>query len=240
MKKSLHRLSHSLKTGGLIRTLSRARLYRAVCERYGLVYFGTVAGSDDDYAMVRGLTVSAQAVDRHYCVGSVDNFDVILLERSDQLYFPYKKPESYRWAILQVDINHVTLPHAFLDAHQHQAVFYDSFSAKYPYLRKNDAGLFSDHHNKFSQIFSTYSALQDIESLQRYLSPAITNTLAYHFYHYDFELLDDKLLVYSSSQVPSMNTFDNLFRAGIWLAGELEKSSQSDITTHDSIAPQTR
>ena len=91
MKKRIHRLAHHLKTGGIMRTLSRARLFHDACERYGLVYFGTVEQSDG-HEMVRGLTVSTRAIDRHYCVGSVEGYEVILLERTDQLYFRTKSP----------------------------------------------------------------------------------------------------------------------------------------------------
>lgn len=220
-----------------MRTLSRARLFHDACERYGLVYFGTVEQSDG-HEMVRGLTVSTRAVDRHYCVGSVEGYEVILLERTDQLYFPYKKPESYRWTILQVDLERSHLPHVFLDAHHHQSVFYDAFSAKYPRMTKHDSHLFSDHDSRFSHAFTAHCAVQDIPRMFAYLTHDVTATLGHHFSHYDFELQDDKLIIYSSQQVPSKAVIDNLVRAGIWLAREIEKIDHPPIIS-DLTEPQT-
>lgn len=222
MNRRLHRLAHHVKTGGIVRTLSRARLFRDACQRYDLVYFGAVEQTDE-HEMVRGLTVSTRAVDRHYCVGSIEGYEVILLERSDQLYFPYKKPESYRWTILQIDLEHSRLPHVFLDAHHHQAVFYDAFSAKYPTLVRHDSQLFAEHDPRFVQAFTTHCAVVDIPLMMRYLPPHVTAILGHHFPHYDFELQDDKLLVYSSQQVPTKGVIENLVRAGVWLAREIEK-----------------
>lgn len=223
MKKRIHRLIHNVRTGGIVKTLSRARMYRAACERYGLVYFGSVDAQSDEHTMVRGLTVSAQHKDRHYCVGSIEGYDVILLERSDQLYFPYKQPESYRWTILQIDLERTHLPHVFIDAHQHQSAFYDALFAKYPQMKQNDTHLFADHDSRFTHAFTTHSSPQDVPRMLPILTYEVTATLGHHFPHYDFELYDDKLLVYSSNRPPTKPVIDNMFRAGIWFAREIEK-----------------
>lgn len=238
MKKRIHRLIHQVNTGGIVRTLSRARFFRDACERYGMVYFGTVDQTDEQ-TMVRGLTVSTRAVDRHYCVGSVEGYDAILLERTDQLYFPYKKPESYRWTILQIDLEWSHLPHVFLDAHHHQSVFYDVFSAKYPGMTRQDKHLFADHDSRFSHAFTAHCAIADIPRMLQYLHPEVTATLGHHFPHYDFELFDDKLIVYSSQQVPSKTVIENLVRAGVWLAREIEKIDRPAQPTYDQVEPQT-
>lgn len=223
MKKKIHRLVHNVKTGGVVKTLSRSRLYHDACDRYGLVYFGTVDAQSDEHTMVRGLTVSARAVDRHYCVGSVEGFELILLERTDQLYFPYKQPESYRWTIVQIDLDRIRLPHIFLDAHQHQSAFYDAFVAKYPHMRRGDMNLFADHDPRFAHAFTTLCSPQDVPIVMQILHYDVTATLGHHFAHYDFELFEDKLLVYSSNRQPTRAVIDDLFRAGVWMAREIEK-----------------
>ena len=223
MKRRIQKLVHNVTTGGVVKTLSRARMYRDACERYGLVYFGSVDARDDEHTMVRGLTVSAAAIDRHYCVGSVEGFDLIMLERSDQLHFPYKQPESYRWIIVQIDLDAIRVPHIFLDAHHHQSAFYDAFFAKYPHMRRGDVNLFADHDPRFGGAFSVYSEPQNITLVMQVLHYDVTATLGHHFAHYDFELYEDKLLVYSSNRQPSRIVIDDLFRAGVWLAREIEK-----------------
>lgn len=239
MKKQLHRLIHNVKTGGVVKSLSRARSYRDVCNRYDLVYFGTVNAQSDEHMMVRGLTVSAQHVDRHYCVGSVEGFEVILLERTDQLYFPYKKPESYRWTILQIDLDHVNLPHVFLDSRQHQSAFYDAFFAKYPQMRRTDVNLLADHDPRFTRGFTTLCSIQDNSLVAQILSYEITATLGHHFSRYDFELFEDKILVYSSNRTPTRAVIDDMMRAGIWFAREIENLYHPATNSSDSVEPQT-
>ena len=223
MKKRIHRLVHNVRTGGIVKTLSRSRLYHDACDRYGLVYFGAVDARSDEHTMVRGLTVSTQHQDRHYCVGSIEGFEIILLERTDQLFFPYKKPESYRWTILQVDLDKIHLPHVFLDAHHHQSAFYDALFAKYPTMVRNDVNLFADHDPRFVKGFTSCSSLQDVPLVLQLLTYDVTATLGHHFAQYDFELYEDKLLVYSSNRAPTKAVIDDMFRAGIWFAREIEK-----------------
>lgn len=236
MKKPLHRLVHTVRTGTIVKALSRTHLYRDACERYGLVYFGAVDAQSDEHTLVRGLTVSAQHRDRHYCVGSIEGFDIILLERTDQLYFPHKHPEKYRWMILQVDLDRVNLPHIYIDAHQHQSAYYDAFFAKYRHMRRNDVNLFAGHDPRFTHTFTTYCAIQDTPLMQQILHPSITATLGHHFPQYDFELFEDKLLVYSSNRQPTRAVLDNLFRAGIWFAREIEKLYYPEQATSDPAA----
>lgn len=238
MKKRIQRIVHNVRTGGVVKTLSRSRLYRDACERYGLVYFGSVDARDDEHTMVRGLTVSAGHIDRHYCVGSVEGFEMIMLERSDQLHFPYKKPESYRWTIIQIDLDRVRLPHIFLDAHQHQSAFYDAFFAKHPQMRRGDVNLFADHDPRFASAFNAYCAPQDIAIVMQILHYDITAILGHHFAHYDFELFEDKLLVYSSNRQPTRTVIDDLFRAGVWFAREIEKLYHPMTTSFDEVEPQ--
>ncbi len=234
MKKRIHRLVHNVRTGGVDKTLSRARLYHDACDRYSLVYFGTVDAQSDEHTLVRGLTVSPRHVDRHYCVGSVEGFEIIMLERTDQLYFPYKQPETYRWTIVQIDLDRIRLPHVFLDAHHHQSAFYDAFFAKYPTMRKGDVNLFADHDPRFAHAFSTYCTPQDIAIVMQILHYDMTATLGHHFAHYDFELFEDKLLVYSSNRQPTRTVIDDLFRAGIWMAREIEKLYYPQVGSNDS------
>jgi len=236
--KKLRRLVYQVKSGGIVKNLNRSAFYRDAAQRYDLVYFGAVNAQSDDHTMVRGLTVSSQHRDRHYCVGSVEGYDVILLERTDLLYFPHKQPESYRWTILQIDLDRLRLPHFFIDSHQHQSAFYDALFAKFPQMKQADVNLFADHDPRFRNAFSLFCETTRVPEMVQQLTPEITATLGHHFAHYDFELYEDKLLVYSSNRAPTRQVMDNLFRAGIWLARELEKPSYGHMATNDAADQQ--
>src|SRR5258706_294200 len=55
-------------------------------DKFHLVYFGHVNPRDDDYELVRGVTVSTTHIDNHYTVGTVEGHDLIFVERGDKLY----------------------------------------------------------------------------------------------------------------------------------------------------------
>ena len=105
-------------------------VYKEICERYDLVYFGSVNQHEDEHEMVRGVTLSTTHHDQHYCVGSVQGRDVTLLKRTDSIAFPNKPAKTYSWHILQVDLRNMALPHTLLDAHHHDEDFYTHLFTK--------------------------------------------------------------------------------------------------------------
>lgn len=221
MKKT-RRILRSFSPKHIAKRLKGNRVYHDVAKRYDLVYFGSVSSRDDEHELVRGLTVSADHQDQHYCVGTVEGYDVILLERTDILTFPGKPSTPYRWIILQVDLQNVHLPHIFIDNKQHSAAFYDTLLAKYPRLVTADPNLFADHDSKFMAAFNVYTTLDEQLAMVQLLSHEMTATLGHHFAHLDFELFDDRLVVYVAQRTATKQLIDHLFSAGVWLAKEIE------------------
>lgn len=236
--KRFQRIVHSLKPSSIAKNLNRTTFYRQAASRYDMVYFGNVDTKEDEHTLVRGLTVSPRHEDHHYCVGSVQGYDVILLERVDSLYFPYKKPAHFRWTILQVDLDRVQLPHLFLDAHAHPSVFYDAFFAKFQHMRKIDPTYFALHDKAFTNTFTLYSDMTQLQPALTLLNQEITATIGHHFSHFDIEFYEDKLLIYSSNRMPTREVIDHMFRLGIWLAREIEKADHAETATSDPAAPQ--
>jgi len=224
-RKKLRRIAGSLSPHHILKRLSGERIYNDIARRYGLVYFGSVSAHDDDYEMVRGFTVSTEHQDRHYCVGTVEGFDVILLERTDNLTFPGKPVEIQKWIILQVDLRNVRLPHIFLDNKQHSALFYDALFAKFSRFSAVDVNVFADHDSRFVQNFTVHSTPSDQLEMIHILRHEMTATLGHHFTAFDFELFDDRIIVYSSNHAPSKQLVDNMLRAGVWLAREVESKT---------------
>ncbi len=97
--------------------ISKARVFHDICNKYNLVYFGQVRDQDDGHQLVQGVTVSAKHRDNHYCVGSINDRGVVLLEREDLLTIPNSShSQRYTWVILQVDLREGTgLDHVFID-----------------------------------------------------------------------------------------------------------------------------
>lgn len=222
-RRHLRRIVRALHPREIAKHVSGTKLYREIAKAYDMVYFGSVSARDEDeYELVRGLTVSAQHQDKHYCVGTVEGYDVILLERTDHLRFPGAPGEYHRWVILQVDLDGANLPHIFLDNRHHSSAFYNVMFAKLNRFSKADANLFADHDPKFLSNFSVHTTPEDNVDMIQTLRPDITATLAHHFTTFDFELFDDRLIVYSSNKTASRQLIDHMLRAGIWLAREIE------------------
>lgn len=220
--KKIKKFASSLSPHHVMKRLSGSRVYNDVAKHYSLVYFGSVSTHDDEHEIVRGLTVSADHQDRHYCVGTVQGFDVVLLERTDKLSFPGKPAESQRWIMLQVDLRGVQLPHVFIDARNHSSTFYDTLFAKYAQFNAVDVNLFADHDPRFSQTFTVYTTPTDQPEMIQLLRYDITAMLGHHFTHFDFEIFDDRLIVYSANRAPSKQLIDHMLRVGVWLAQEIE------------------
>jgi hypothetical protein len=212
-------------------------VFKSVCEEYGLVYFGSVNQHHDEHEMVRGVTLSPNHQDHHYSVGSIHGNDVILVERSDIVSFPGKHSEQYTWLILQIDLRNVDMPHTFVDAHHHDEAFYDNLFAKFARLTHVDKSLFTDYDPLFLQRFTVYATPDGADLIPAYLTFDTASTLAHHFGHFDLEWFQDRLLIYSTGRPATKHLVENMIRAGVWLAGELNTSgpkNPSNVST-DSI-----
>lgn len=196
-------------------------VFKAICEEYALVYFGSVDQHNDEHEMVRGVTLSPNHHDRHYSVGTIHGNDVILVERTDRVRFPGRRTEEYTWLIFQVDLKGVMMPHTFVDARHHDEAFYDNLFAKFARLTHVDKGVFADYDPMFLQRFSVYATPDGTDLLPTYLAMDTAATMAHHFGHFDFEWYQDRLLIYSTGRPATKHLIENMIRAGTWLSGEL-------------------
>src|SRR5688572_22885365 len=121
----MHNFAHiAKKSMGQLSSATTKRIIKQFAAKYQLVYFGSVNPQDDDYNMVRGVTVSVSHTDNHYTVGSYQGHDIILVERRNSITFPGKERSNYRWLIMQIDLRQHNLPHLFIDTKHHDKTFY--------------------------------------------------------------------------------------------------------------------
>lgn len=197
-------------------------VYKEICERYDLVYFGSVNQHEDEHEMVRGVTLSTTHHDMHYCVGSVQGRDVIILRRTDDIALANKPAKTYSWNILQVDLRNTQLPHTLLDAHHHDEDFYTHLFTKFIRLTKADSSLFENHDNQFSKSFSLYTPPDSLDVQSTLLPPDTTAVIGHHFAHFDYEFFQDRLIVYAPDRKATVQLLEKMLNAGVWLANELE------------------
>lgn len=214
----------SLQSFSFIKSNKVKKLFKDVAEEYDLVYFGNVSQHSDEHQMVRGFTLSPSHVDRHYCVGTMSGRDVILLERTDTISFPDKPSKSYTWVILQVDLSIKSPLHIMLNSFHYEEPVYATLFTKLHHLHKFDNIAFSHLDNAFTSAFTVYAALQYIDRFSEVIASDTASIMGHHFKGLDYEILDDELIVYVPAITPSHKDIDHLFKAGVWLAGEIEKS----------------
>jgi hypothetical protein len=200
------------------------KLYKDACEQFDLVYFGSVSQHSDDHQMVRGFTLSPSHVDRHYCVGTVSARDVILLERTDTISFPDRPSKAYTWVVLQVDLAVKSPLHVVLNSFQYEEPVYATLFTKLHHLHKLTVAELPQLDQQFVRHFAVYVALQLMDRLGSIIAPNTASVMGHHFRGLDYEILEDELIVYLPIVNPTQRDIDNMFKAGIWLAGEIEKS----------------
>lgn len=210
-----------------LRSANTKKTFKDACKLYHLVYFGYVSQYSDEHQMVRGFTLSPSHVDKHYCVGTVSGRDVILLERTDTISFPDKPSKSYTWLVLQVDLASASPVHMLLNACQYDSLISTSIVARLSHLHKLDTVALSHYDQAFSSKFNLYAPLQQSDAALRLLDPGIASVLGHHFSMFDYEVLQDSLIVYLPTHTPSLKHIESILKAGIWLAGELDGSISS-------------
>ncbi len=203
---------------------SNRKVFGQIANQYDMVYFGSVSQSDDEeYRMIRGLTLSPHQRDENYCVGSVYGYDVVLLERSSTVAVPGKTKRKFHWTLLQIDLKTTFLPHIFVDGQRRDNELYGSLLATFLRLQSVSYSHFPPEKNgDFAKKFSIYAQPDASSTIEQVFTPEITTMLATHFSQFDFELFDDTLIVYSTDRHVSLQILDMMLRAGLWLARQLD------------------
>lgn len=201
-----------------------AHVIRRFAKKHDIVYFGVIH-PDDEARLVRGHTLSRTQHDQHYCVGSVFGRDVMFVQRTDALRSSRsRKREVYTWNILVLDMTDRTnLPHVFIEGrHRHGVAFYESFSIKHRQLADIPTHLLYGYDPLIMKRFHIRAGSAQAIELPSHLTPQRAAVMAHHFHMFDYEWFEDTLYVYYLSKQPSMERLDQMLKAGIWLADELE------------------
>ena len=188
----------------------------------GLVYFGYVDQHTDEHELVRGFTLSMDHRDNHYCVGSLNGYDITLVERTDIIKFPDKPSQRYSWLILQIDLRGGDFPHVMFSSVRHPDTYYANFFIKYARFQKLDFHVWQGHDAAFLQNFSIFGVPEDTFDIGKLFSVDTTTAMAHHFGGLEFELTNDKLYVYASNQHVTHALLERMVKNGLWLAGQLD------------------
>ena len=212
----------------------QAAVFKAFADHYDLVYFGHIRAQDEEHRLVKGVTISAQHSDEHYCVGTVHGYDMVLLKRTDTMTLPNSvHKEKYSWAIMQFDLHsRYDFPHALIDGGRYSEVFYQTLFVKFARFMKLDKAAFGEDGARFASSFTAYTPPDALDELPEIVRGTVGLTLSQHFSNLDFEWFQDRLIVYGSSHAPTKHLLEHMLRAGLWLADVLDTYGQQKISAH--------
>lgn len=223
MSKLAKRLGSAVPRHLLPSTQATKRVVNNFAEEYGLVYFGYVSQRSDDHHIVRGLTVSNQHIDDHYCIGTYEGYDVVFVERRDHIH-----GRDHVWHIMEFDLTSGSdIPHSFIGSGTHGKGFHELLSAKYPALLPHNFGLTGQYPANFTGSFVAYSSPAHALDLELLITPTEAAVIGSHFKGLVIELTEQALYIYSEKSHVNPDLLVAMIKNGVWLAQSIDKNSQS-------------
>ena len=200
---------------------SNRRLFGKIAKEYNLVYFGNVNPKvDTDYKMVRGVTVSPDVRDENYTVGTVGEHEIVFLERTHKVEVARGKWNKYHWTMLQITVKDIDIPHIFVDSFYRRTTIGNLIMSvlRLPEIPWQN---FSPDAN-FSKAFTLYARPHAIQFVRKLFMIDMQKNLMEDFYKFDFELFNDKIIVYATNQKIDLPVLHHMLRAGLLLAKKIE------------------
>lgn len=222
------RFSSKIRTvsHNIFRNITATRSDRRVFERFdkknGLIYFGAVNQHTDEN-IIRGFTASATHQDNHFSVGTISDYNVSIVDRSDALLNDGGSVWFNNWIIIAIDLkNNQDLPHIFFGANNQNDNPYKTLFETNSILQKINLGTFETYGEDFTSRFTIYSPLADAIQVEK-LFPAVTaRVISTHLWPYSVEITKSVLYVYCSSERVTTNDLTGMLNIGLWLARHVD------------------
>jgi hypothetical protein len=212
-----------------IKNRSNNRVFSSFAKRVGVVYFGFVNQHSDDHKLVHGLTLSSTIRDNNFCVGTVDGYNLSIVDRSDYSIEPDGSNILNSWIIFAFELHTETaIPHFFIGTKNRSLQPYHSLFSTFPNMKEVGLGVFEKYSTDFTSRYSIYARPAKSVDIQNIISSKISDVLAAHFWPMCIEQHDNILYVCSANERVSMSLLDNMFKNGLWLAGQLDKQTETE------------
>ncbi|HEU4830911.1 MAG TPA: hypothetical protein VFS65_01935 [Candidatus Saccharimonadales bacterium] len=206
---------------------TRKRTITKFTDKLGLIYFGTVNQHTDDHKIIRGFTVSSSHRDNHYSVGTVDGYDVALVDRNDKIRQAGGAVSVCNWLILEIDLHtKQEIPHFFLQARNHDPKPYATLFTTFPTMKEVEFGTFENYDHEFTSRFSLFARPSRSIEVERLFPAMVTRVLGAHFWPLSAELHEDKLYVYADNERVTPTLLETMVESGLWLAKHLDLQAE--------------
>lgn len=205
-----------------LRTQRTKQVLRKFADEIGMVYFGYVNPRNDEYRLVRGLTVSRSHDDHHYTVGSFKGYDISIVIRRDSLRYPDARIADHFWTIMTFDLHtRHELPRMYV-AHNARR---DFLAAKYTELTEQPADLYANHTPEARKVYTIFGPPSKAIEVAALIQPAMLDYMAKQFRGMSVEVEDNTVYLYMTNKHPSRQHLEFMMRNGLWLAQSLDELS---------------
>jgi len=225
--KAIHRVRHHARRV-LHHIGPRGRRHRNTiahfAEKSGLVYFGAVDQHHDDHEIVRGLTASATHQDDHFSVGTIDGYDVQLVDRSDSFETESGALHTHHLIIFQIKLHTKKPIHHFLMVPRgaKEAEFSNLLTSGM-LLQPVPLGATSEYTQEFLSRYEILSLPTHFIDTELLIDNDVARSIAAHFWPLALEIWDNSLYIYSTDTSVTTHLLDTMLQNGLWLAGQIDK-----------------
>lgn len=203
------------------------RVVMKFAEKSGLVYFGAVNQHRDEHHIVRGFTVSSTHSDSHYSIGSIDGYDVTLVDRSDFVRSPEGKKVRCNWLIIEVKLHTLQdIPHIFIGTRNHDPKPYYTLFTTFPALKEVDLGTFEPYGTEFTDRFCIYAKPTQAIQVERLIPAPTARVIGAHFWPYSAEIHEGTVYMYADDERITASLLKSLLEDGVWLAKHLDNQAE--------------
>jgi len=223
IKKYTRYLTHRIKNR------TNNRVISSFAKRIGIVYFGFVNQHDDEHRLVRGLTVSSTINDNNYCVGTIEDYNLSIVDRSDYMVEPDGSEILNNWLIFAFELHtNTAIPHFFIGAKNRDLQPYHSLFSTFPNMKEVGLGIFEEYDVDFTSRYSIYARPAKSVDIQNIITANISKVLAAHFWPMCIEQHNNVLYMYSTNERANLPLLDSMLKNGLWLAGQLDKQAETE------------
>jgi hypothetical protein len=200
--------------------LKSKNILRNILEPYEFIYFGNIS-KNDDYIPIRGITSSISHRDYNFYVGTIDDYDIRVINRIDKYTVNNKKHITDK-IIIEIKLKKYSSDNAcILMPHSHDTLFENLINRMSVYHEISPAEKY-DRIDEFHSRFKLYSNEYIDTPLDTWLDIETQNVLAVHAWPFSFEIdANDIMYVYLNRPFSEID-FDWALKIGVWLADKLD------------------
>ena len=207
---------------------SGSGVFKSFAKKVGMVYFGFVDQHTDEHKIIRGLTVSPTHQDNNYSVGTINDYNLSIVDRTDYLVEPDGSSLSINWVIFAFELHTKTAtPHFFIGAKNRDLKPFHSLFSTFPNMNEIDLSTYDDYGVDFISRFDVYGRPAKSADIQTIISTDVAQVIGAHFWPLSIEQHDNVLYLYSTFEKITSSLLDSMLKNGLWLAGHLDKQTES-------------